>query len=55
MDNLKREVQWGSEIRPFKIRKCLKSGLFDGQISNGPYVVGFQMVLTISEPEKWQI
>ena len=29
-------VKWGSEIQPFKIRKQLKFGLFDGQISNGP-------------------
>ena len=28
-------IQWGSEIRPFEIRKHLKSGLFEGQISNG--------------------
>ena len=28
-------VQWGSEIRPFEIRKHLKSGLFEGRISNG--------------------
>ena len=30
------EIQWGSEIRPFEIWKHLKSGLFEGQISNGP-------------------
>ena len=29
------EIQWGSEIRPFEIRKHLKSGLFEGRISNG--------------------
>ena len=29
-------IQWGSEIRPLKIMKQLKSGLFEGQISNGP-------------------
>ena len=28
-------VQWGSEIRPFKIWKHLKSRLFEGEISNG--------------------
>ena len=28
-------IQWGSEIWPFKIWKHLKSGLFEGQISNG--------------------
>ena len=30
-------LQWGSEIGPFKIRKHLKSGLFEDQISNGPF------------------
>ena len=29
-------VQWGSEIWPFKIRKHLKSGLFEDQIPNSP-------------------
>ena len=29
-------LKWGSEIRPFKIRKHSKSGLFEGQISNDP-------------------
>ena len=29
-------VQRGSEIRPFEIWKHLKSGPFEGQISNGP-------------------
>ena len=29
------QIHWGSEIRPFKIRKHLKSRLFEGQISNG--------------------
>ena len=28
--------QWGSEIWPYKIRKHLKSRLFEGRISNGP-------------------
>ena len=28
---------------------------FEGQISNGPFVVGFQMVPTIQKSEKWQI
>ena len=53
-------IQWGSEIRPFEIRKHLKSGLFEGRISNGPvfkwsgfsyqpfeirtFLSGFQMV-----------
>ena len=32
----KLRLHWGSEIRPFKIRKYLKSGLFEGQISNDP-------------------
>ena len=40
--NLK--IQWGAEIRPFKIWKLSKSGLFEGQISNSPYVIGFQIV-----------
>ena len=40
-------IQWGSEIRPLEIRKHLKCGLFEGRISNGPYVVGFQMVPNI--------
>ena len=37
-DHLKtiQRVQRGSEIRPFEIWKYLKSGLFEGQISNGP-------------------
>ena len=30
------ETKWASEIRPFKVRKHLKSGLFEGQISDGP-------------------
>ena len=29
-------IQLGSEIQPFEFWKSLKSGLFDGQISNGP-------------------
>ena len=29
-------IQWGSEIRPFEIRKHLESRLFEGWISNGP-------------------
>ena len=29
-------IQWWSEIRPFEIQKHLKSGLFEGPISNGP-------------------
>ena len=53
-------IQWGSEIRPFEIWKQLLSGLFEGQISNGPvskwlgfsyqpfeirtFLSGFQMV-----------
>ena len=45
-------LQWGSEIWPFEIRKHSKSGLFEGWISNGPYVVGFQMVPTIRKPER---
>ena len=45
-------LQWGSEIRPFEIPKHSKSGLFEGRISNGLYVVGFQMVPTIRKPEK---
>ena len=40
-------MQWGSEIRPLEIQKQSESRLLEGQISNGPYVVGFQMVLTI--------
>ena len=35
MFHTKLDAQWGSEIRPFEIRKHLKSGLFEGQISNG--------------------
>ena len=30
-------VKWGSEILPFKIRKHLKSRLFEDGISNGPF------------------
>ena len=45
-------IQWGFEIRPLKIQKHLKSGLFEGRISNGLYVVGFQVVPTIPNPEK---
>ena len=30
----------------------LKSGLFEGQILNGPYEVGFQLVRTIRKPGK---
>ena len=40
-------LRWWSEIWPFEIQKHSKSRLFEGQISNGHYVVGFQMVLTI--------
>ena len=29
-------IQKGSEIRPFEIRKYLKSGLLEGRVSNGP-------------------
>ena len=28
-------LQWASKIRPFTIRKHLKSRLFEGRISNG--------------------
>ena len=61
----KAQLQWGSEIRPFEIRKHSKSGLFESRISNGPvfkwsgfsyqpfeiqtFLSGFQMVLT-----KWR-
>ena len=31
-------IQWGSEIRPFKIQKHLKSRLFEDQISSGPVI-----------------
>ena len=33
-------------------RSAMKFGLFETQISNGPYVVGFQMVPTIRKLEK---
>ena len=46
------DVQWGSEIRQFKIQKNSKSGLFEGWISNGSYVVRFQMVQTIQKQGK---
>ena len=42
-------VMWGSEIRPFKIQ--IKIRTLEGRISNGPCVVGFQMVPTIPKPE----
>ena len=29
-------IKWGSEIWPFQIQNDLKSGLFEGQISNDP-------------------
>ena len=41
-------IQWGSEIRPFEIRKHLKSGLFEGLISNGPALA---IVPTIQKPD----
>ena len=34
--NLDNQIQWGSEIRPFEVRKHSKSGLYEGRISNGP-------------------
>ena len=52
---VKNVAQRGSEIRPFEIRKHSKSGLIEGRISNGPYVVGFQTVPTIWKPGKWRI
>ena len=33
----------GSQIRPFGIRTQLKSGLYEGWISNGPYVLCSQI------------
>ena len=33
-------------------RSAMKFGLFETQTSNGPYVVGFQMVPTIRKLEK---
>ena len=36
LEKLVTKIQWGSEIRPFEIRKRLKSWLFEGGISNGP-------------------
>ena len=50
------QIQWGSEIRPFKIhlksRNIQNPKLLEGWISNGPFVVRFQMVPTIRKPEK---
>ena len=45
-------VQWGSEIRPFKIQEHLKNRNFEGRSSKSPYVVRFQMVMTIQKPDK---
>ena len=36
-DHFKTELQWGSKIRPFEIWEHLKSGIFEGWISNGPF------------------
>ena len=45
-------IQWGSEIRPFEIRRHLKSGLFEGQISNGrALVMAIAIVPTIQNPD----
>ena len=44
-------LQWGSEIWPVEIWKHSKSRLFEGRISNGPYVVRFQMVPNIQKLE----
>ena len=43
----------GYEIRPFKILKNLKSGHFEGRISNGPSFncLGFSYVPTIQKPD----
>ena len=41
---------WNPET--FEIRKHLKSGLFQGRISNGPNIAEFQIVPTIWKPEK---
>ena len=39
-------VQWGSEILSFEIGKHLKSGLFEGKISNG-WALAMAMALAI--------
>ena len=39
--------QWGSEIRPFKIGKHLKSGLFEDYISNSWVLKAITMILMI--------
>ena len=50
-------MQWGSEIRPFKIWKHLKYGLFEGQISNGTvfkcsgFSNSYAIVSTIKKPD----
>ena len=41
-------IQWGSDIRPFKIRKHLKSGLIEGRITNGQALA---LIPTIQNPE----
>ena len=47
-------IQWGSEIPPFEIRNNLKSGNFEGWISNGSVFQwsGFSMALVIVQPLK---
>ena len=39
-------IQWGFEIRPFETLKHLKSGLFEGRISNS-WALAMALVPTI--------
>ena len=45
-------LQWGSESQPFEVQRHLKSGLFEGQISNGHVsAMEIAIVPTIQNPE----
>ena len=45
-------LQWGSETQPFEVQRHLKSGLFEGQISNGHVsAMEIAIVPTIQNPE----
>ena len=46
------EIKWRTEIRPFKTQKPLKSGLLEGQISNGwALAMALAIVPTIQNPD----
>ena len=51
-NHLKYQLQWGSEIWPYKIRKHSKFGLFEGRISNSRALAkAVAIILTIWQPD----